>query len=194
MRFVPPAGDRWEVVTDVESIAAGYNQLLERCVGPVVLVHDDVTLGPDTRWKIIDHLADGASIVGQAGAHGPAGIDWWAGVTFGQVQTPTRMLRLGPPEQVGVDVVDGFLLGLGPEVVDGWRFDEAYEGFHGYDADLCAYAQTVGWRVDVADAGATHHTNGGYGDRDAWDAAQARWRSKWQPTTTNRTSRLTQVS
>ena len=181
MWLQPPRQDWWHIEENAPSIAAGYNRILDRTEGPLVLVHDDVELAAGSRDVIVAALEDGADIVGQAGAQGVDGPAWWCGVTFGHVQQNDRMLTLGPAQHTHVDAVDGFILALSARVVDRWRFDEGYDGWHGYDADLCAHAVQQGWRIDVAAIGAVHHTKGGYGDEDAWARTVARWRSKWMP-------------
>lgn len=176
-RFVPPDGDVWLIEQDAPSIAVAYNRMIDSATGVVVFVHDDVTLGESTRHRIVEHITDGAGLVGQVGSSGHRGLDWWRGRTAGHVVETRGELEFGPRVRRGVDQIDGFIMALSPTVSETFRFDEDYDGWHGYDADLSAWCVANGHRVDVADLGARHHTRGGFGE--GWPDADDRWHQKW---------------
>ena len=167
-------GDELDVVT-APTIADGYNRILERHPGQrIVLLHDDTELGDGAR-EIIESSA--FDVTGVVGGVGLKALAWWtAKHKVGAVQMQNG---LGEYEPHGpADTVDGLILCLSPEAT-GLRFDTGYDGFHGYDADLCFQARTAGLTVGTAPIPHTHQTRGGYGDRSAWDRAAARFKGRW---------------
>jgi hypothetical protein len=170
------------------SIFAAYNEALDHFatlpeLEALVLLHEDTELvDPAFCARVRDGLADPAvAILGAVGARGVRSLAWWDGEQAGAItETRGRVdVGFGRPE---VDAVDGLLLVLSPWAVRTLRFDErSFTGFHGYDVDVCFAARAAGREVRVADLPAIHHTEGGYGDRAAWDVADETFRRKWGP-------------
>ena len=78
-------------------------------------------------------------------------------------------------------MLDGLCLVLSPWAIQHLRFDEsAFDGFHGYDSDICLQARAAGRRVRVTDLPLMHHTHGGYGDAAAYARASAAFAAKWR--------------
>jgi len=173
-------------LTDATSIHAAYNEALDHfaAIGELealVLLHEDVEL-TDRGFcdRVRAHLSDPeVAVLGAIGARGVRSLAWWAGEHVGFVREPRG--EAGAPGSSGpVDAVDGLLLALSPWAVRELRFDaDTFDGFHGYDVDLCFSARAAGRAVLAADLGVVHHTKGGFGDRAAWDRCDARLRRKW---------------
>jgi SAM-dependent methyltransferase/GT2 family glycosyltransferase len=167
-------------------IVAAYNEMLVAArdapgCKALVLLHDDVEIVDDNfRPKLLRALADGVGVVGVVGASGLTGLAWWerprrAGLLYetqGVIDYGTR--------RADVDAVDGLLMALAPSTFQTMLFDgDSYPAFHGYDIDYCIQARNAGLRVVVADIEVLHRTKGGYGDRTAYDAAEAALIKKW---------------
>ncbi len=172
---------------DQRSIALAYNRILDHAgdhddLEAVVLIHDDVEiLDPGFADKVRAALSeDDVAIIGVTGASSVASLEWWVYDTHGRV----REDRAGVVDFGGgthdVDMVDGLFLGMSPWAVRNLRFDEGYQGFHGYDADVCFAARAAGRRVIVTDIDLAHRTLGGFGDKDTFDAADRRFQAKWR--------------
>jgi GT2 family glycosyltransferase len=175
-------------LTTTTSILEAYNEALDhfadvRGLEALVLLHEDTELlDPQFCTRVRETLrSDPAiAIVGAVGARDVRSLAWWHGDMAGRVNESRGLIDHGfaHPE---VDAVDGLLLVLSPWAVRHLRFDaDTYTGFHAYDVDLCFAARAAGRRVVVADLPLVHHTKGGYGDRIAWDAADAAFRAKWE--------------
>jgi len=173
-------------LTDAVSIHAAYNEALDHFAGcddleALVLLHEDVELvDPGFCDAVRARLRDPAvAVLGTIGARGVRSLAWWEGEHVGFVRE-TRG-AVGEPRSSGtVDTVDGLLLTLSPWAVRNLRFDdERFDGFHGYDVDICFSARAAGRVVLAADLGVVHHTKGGYGDRAVWDRCDERLRRKW---------------
>jgi Glycosyltransferase like family len=168
------------------SILEAYNEALEHFRGvegleALVLLHEDTELlDADFAARVRATLADPqVAVLGAIGARSVRSLAWWEGELAGAVTETRGRIDHGFADPV-VDAVDGLLLVLSPWAVRELRFDaDAYTGFHAYDVDLCFAARAAGRRVQVADLAAVHHTKGGYGDRVAWDVANAAFQAKW---------------
>lgn len=174
------------VLRDQRSIASAYNQILDDVAGLdgvefVVLIHDDVELLPGWSEDIRGAMRDRESVVvvGPVGGTGGGGMAWFS-----------RRTRLGVPHPVAkpsqVEVVDGYLLALSPSAASHLRFDDSYPSFHGYDADICEQARSLGGQVVVASISAAHRNSGIYGTKAshaAWVRSTIQWSLKWQPLT-----------
>jgi GT2 family glycosyltransferase len=186
LRRVAEADSLFAEVETADSIFAAYNEALEHFatvegLEALVLLHEDVELlDPRFGARLREALRDpSVAVVGAVGARGVTSLAWWEGELAGRA-LETRGTVEGGFADVEVDAVDGLLLALSPWAVRHLRFDaETFTGFHGYDVDLCLSARAAGRRVVVADLLLMHHTKGGYGDRAAWDAADAALRAKW---------------
>lgn len=179
--------DEVMVLTAQSSISVAYNQILDRArahgdeLEAVVLIHDDVELrDPDIHDKLRSLFTDRSiGVAGVIGAAGVRSLEWWRYDTHGRVHEDRSGLIDFGWESQDVDMVDGLLLAVAPIAARSLRFDESYGGFHGYDGDFCASARASGLRVVVTDIDVAHRTSGGYGDRDAFDAADDRFKRKW---------------
>jgi hypothetical protein len=168
------------------SIHEAYNEALEHFsavdgLEALVLMHEDVELFDPAFCALVrDALADPeVAIVGAVGARGVRSLAWWEGEMAGRVDESRGPIDHGFAD-VEVDSVDGLLLVLSPWAVRNLRFDtHTFSGFHAYDVDICFSARAAGKRVVVADLPLMHHTKGGYGDKGAWDAADAAFQAKW---------------
>jgi hypothetical protein len=173
-------------VTSESSIFEAYNRALDHFgvledLEALVLVHEDVELfDRDFGDRIRRALADPqVAIVGAVGARDVDSLAWWHGEVAGRAFEPRGALD-GGFDEPEVDAVDGLLMALSPWAVRNLRFDEArYTGFHGYDVDLCFQAREAGRRVVVTELTLFHHTKGGLGDGDAFQAANRAFRAKW---------------
>lgn len=171
---------------DADSIFSAYNQVLDAFADKselegLVLLHEDVEIrDPAFEAKVREALADETvAVVGVIGARSVTSLAWWEGEGRGRCAETRGTVDFGAWED-DVDVVDGLLLVLSPWAVRTLRFDEdAFCGFHGYDADICFQARAAGRRVRVVDVDLFHHTKGGYGDTVAYQAADATFKAKW---------------
>jgi GT2 family glycosyltransferase len=118
------------------------------------------------------------AIIGVVGAIGVTGLAWWKGTQVGRVMETRGALNF-TAGCVEADSVDGLLMVLSPWAVHNLRFDERYSGFHAYDVDICFQARDAGKKVAVDDLRVMHHTKGGFGDHDQWDANDAAFKAKW---------------
>ena len=165
------------------SIFQAYNSILEELTAlsnleAVVLLHDDVELGPRFEDDVRGALTTGAGVIGAIGSLHPPSIEWWKGETRGRVIETRRSLDYGGGAH-DVDTVDGFVMVLSPDCARTVRFDErTYRGFHGYDIDYCYEAKRAGFRVVVAPLDCVHHSKGSpYGI--AYRQADLAWQRKW---------------
>ena len=172
---------------DQRSICSAYNAILDAVAGEpdiegLVLLHEDVTIESAAFIAAIrTELADpDVAVVGAIGALRPASLRWWQGEGRGRVRDSTGLVDFGGGRH-DVDVLDGLCLVLSPWAIQHLRFDEsAFDGFHGYDSDICLQARAAGRRVRVTDLPITHHTHGGYGDAAAYARASAAFAAKWR--------------
>jgi hypothetical protein len=184
-RVMEPDSVFAELTTD-RSIHEAYNEALEHFTGvpgleALVLLHEDTELlDTDFCARVRDVLRDpSVALAGPIGACGVTSLRWWEGTIAGAI-AETRGVVSGEPAPCDVDCLDGLLLVLSPWAVDNLRCDTGrFTGFHAYDADLCFAARAAGRRVVAADLTVFHHTKGGYGDSDAFAAADAAFRAKY---------------
>jgi hypothetical protein len=172
---------------DQRSICAAYNAILDAVadepdIEALVLLHEDVTIESAAFIAAIRaELADpDVAIVGPIGALRPSSLRWWQGEGRGRVRDSTGLVDFGGGSH-DVDVLDGQCLVLAPWAIRHLRFDEAsFDGFHGYDCDICLQARAAGRRVRVCELPLIHHTYGGYGDGHAYARAGAAFAAKWR--------------
>ena len=186
----PPLRDLGGVVVEADdqrSICAAYNAILDAVAGEpdivgLVLLHEDVTIESAAFIVAVRaELADpDVAIVGAIGALRPASLRWWQGEGRGRVRDSSGLVDFGGGRH-DVDVLDGLCLVLSPWATRHLRFDEsAFDGFHGYDSDICLQARAAGRRVRVTELPITHHTHGGYGDAAAYARANVVFAAKWR--------------
>jgi GT2 family glycosyltransferase len=186
LRRVAEPGYAFAELSTTTSILEAYNEALEHFatvdeLEALVLLHEDTELlDPEFCSLVRAALADPAvAVVGAVGARDVRSLAWWEGEMAGRVLETRGLIDHGF-EHTEVDAVDGLLLILSPWAVRHLRFDaDTYTGFHAYDVDLCFAARAAGRKVVVANLPLVHHTKGGFGDRTAWDAANAAFRAKW---------------
>lgn len=169
-----------------DGICAAYNRVLARareiddCEG-VVLLHDDVALGPLARDQLLRGLREpGVGVVGAVGGRGLYGPQWVdARQRAGYANDFYGWRRFGPTE-ADVDVVDGLLLALSPSAFRSIDFDAgALPAFHGYDTDYCLLVRRAGHRVRVVHIDYVHEDKGGVGDSDAFESSAATLQHRW---------------
>ena len=186
----PPLRDLGGVIVEADdqrSICAAYNAILDAVadepdIEALVLLHEDVTIESAAFIAAIRaELADpDVAIVGPIGALRPSSLRWWQGEGRGRVRDSTGLVDFGGGSH-DVDVLDGHCLVLAPWAIRHLRFDEAsFDGFHGYDCDICLQARAAGKRVRVCDLPLVHHTHGGYGDGRAYARAGSAFAAKWR--------------
>jgi hypothetical protein len=172
--------------TTGSSIFTAYNEVLDAFAGhddleALVLLHEDLEI-VDTDFcdKVRRRFADPAiAVMGVIGAVGVPGLAWWKGQGRGRCLETRALVDFGGGLH-DVDSVDGLLLALSPWAVRTLRFDASrFSGFHGYDADICFQARAAGKRVVVDDIAVVHHTKGGYGDVEAFQACDRVFVEKW---------------
>jgi hypothetical protein len=180
------------VLRSQKAIASAYNTILDAAsrrsdLEGVVLLHDDVELlDPHWRAKLSKAFESGADIVGVIGGRGKGGMSWWTREhQSGRVVEPGRIHDMGTTLS-DVDVVDGVFIAMSPWAVRHLRFEVGrYPGFHGYDADICIQARSIGRRVALAPIEILHHTRGAFGTKKSyedWIRAQLQWQVRWQKT------------
>jgi hypothetical protein len=186
---VPRVGERpLFAFGDQRTIAEAYNKAIAMCSDPqveaLVLLHDDLEItDPAFEHKVrvmIESVPD-LAVIGIAGARGVRSLDWWNYDTVGHQQTDSVLLEF--KERFGlVDGMEGSLLVLTRWAIDNLRFDEQYDGFHGYDCDIVRQAIAAGKVAAVADIDTHHHTTVGWKSdavRESWDRAHQVFRKKW---------------
>lgn len=180
------------------SIAEAYNSLIEEAntlsAEALILLHDDVELKGDIEAPLERCLSlPDVAIVGAIGSRGSS-FDWWSdGEHFGFAQDTRAVHDFGGGTH-DVDVVDGLVMALSAWALEHLRFDaDHFDGWHGYDADICRQAREHGKRVLVTDLPLFHHARPleGYDvapfeharrayllkwDRDASAVQRLRWR------------------
>jgi len=172
---------------DGPGIAAVYNRFIDRArqdpaCQALVLVQDDVEIiDAEFRDKVLRAVdAAEGGVVGVVGATGVTSLAWWSGEGIGSVFESRGPIVFARREGEA-DAVDGLLLILGRSAFGRLRFDEeSFPRFHGYDVDLCFQARAAGLAVQVADIEVFHRTRGGFGDEDAFFAADRALHAKWK--------------
>jgi Flp pilus assembly protein TadD len=160
-RALGPVPCEFAVVRDARSLAEGFNRILDRFRGDVlILCHDDVeVLAPRIDGFLAQALC-ACDIVGVAGserAGGPAVL--WTGhphvhgwVSYprdGAIEVAPLSMRSGTIP--GMQTLDGVFMAMRAEVARALRFDEAtFDGFHFYDLDLSYRAHRAGLRLAVS--------------------------------------------
>jgi GT2 family glycosyltransferase len=188
-RALAPAPCDFQVVTDARSLAEGFNRILERAGGEVVILcHDDIeVLSPRLDLALQRALRE-FDIVGVAGAQkvsGPAVL--WAGhphvhgwVTYprdGQLEVAPLSFHSGLAG--GMQSLDGVFMAMRREAIDGLRFDErTFDGFHFYDLDFTYRAHLAGLELGVSTDVLLLHASEGRFTED-WKRYAARFLQKY---------------
>jgi hypothetical protein len=131
----------------------------------VVLVRDDVELrDPQLLARLRAALAEGAAVVGAAGARHVTSLRWWEGEE-----------RVAEGE---AHVAGGGVLALASAAVRALRPDRAvWSGPHGAEEELCALARAAGGRVVVAPLDVARRRP--HAEDEAFLRADLVWRARW---------------
>jgi len=153
----------------------------------LVLLHtdlelDDVCFAQKIRKVFKAHPS--CAIIGAIGGRGVNGCEWWKGATkIGYAKdSVTGIINFGFFGDNSADTVDGMLLVLSPWAIDHLEADcETYNGFHAYDADLCAQARSAGKTVHVECFSFLHRCKKTpTGGQEALNEADKAFRAKWK--------------
>ncbi len=151
----------------------------------LVLLHDDLELrDPHFPEKVRALLADETiAVAGLIGSSGAKGLAWWEGKRVGMVEDAYAGVHDFHPEVWPADVeqLDGMCLILSRWAIENLVLEGlGYDGFHGYDGELCQQARKAGKRVVVTNIDAFHHSKGGYvGGREMWDRSESVYATRW---------------
>lgn len=174
------------------SIHKAYNSIIREArklteLEGLILLHDDTVIEDERlEAKLRDLFADPkVGIVGVIGGRSHSTtMRWWKGERRGAIRDNQQgQLDFGRGTH-RVDTVDGLLLALSPAATRVLHCDtHRYDGFHGYDAELCAQARHVGLKVIVADIDVYHDNNAEawFGDELSFMIADLTYRLKWEP-------------
>lgn len=172
------------------SIFRVYNEILTQArtmtgLEALVLAHVDLEL------KDASFLAKVRSamkipkvaVVGTVGGEYVQEIGWWTakGPRKGYARdTVNGTIHYGF-DGIDVHVVDGLMLILSPWAIANLRFDdERFDGFHGYDADICTQARSRGMRVVVQKFEFLHHAKRAFtGGRESYAKSNEAFKKKW---------------
>ena len=193
------AGESCDVLHGAASIASGYNALAARAPTTAevfVFVHDDARLRFDRRL-----LERYAAALPEAGVLGFVGCGrlafagrWWHGRPKVGVFRHGRLALPGLPNRFykrpsrvldglryePVEAVDGYCLVVARALFERiGGFDERFDGWHCYDADLCLAALSAGRRNYVLGERTQHLSRGS--TRGDWATQNAKFREKWRP-------------
>lgn len=185
--YVAPrtAGRRVHTRFGETSIASAYNSILNTStdLDALILVHDDLEIiDPHAEVKFLDVLNDpDVALVGVCGGTSDHSLAWWNGERVGHQMLDSGPLDFGP-RTGDVAILEGSILCFSPWAVQVLRFDERFQGFHGYD-EICVAARRLhNKRVVVADVDTHHHNRIGHNSQtiaEAWAAAEAQFQEKW---------------
>lgn len=171
------------------SIFTAYNSLLDQAkvapeIDALLLIHDDVEIRDS---MLLSKLSDAigrhpnAVVIGTVGARYVQGMSWWEGQPYGEVRDPANHHYYGPGVHP-VDCVDGLMLCMTRWAIDNLRFDEeTFDGFHGYDTDICFQAREAGKLVLVVPGlDVYHHSSGNVRNLPPeYEQAAEAFRRKW---------------
>lgn len=188
---------------DAKSMTSGYNEAVktlelgEQPEDILMLIHNDARLHFDFNTIIPEYFDSitNAGVLGFVGSRG-IGLDsrWWLGSPrFGGliqggfpaedpcnlVFGPTTKQTLSGLGLEPVDAVDGYTMFI---TVEAFRkiggFDEHFDKFHAYDADICMKARVAGLQNYVIDQKSQHYSGGSLAE--PWPTENAKWVAKWK--------------
>lgn len=165
-----------------ESILAELRAARRDDLEGLILLHEDVELRkPIEETLRAEFASPDVAIVGAIGGRGVRSVRWdRAEITRGHAPDAFYGENDYGRGAFDVDIVDGLLLALSPWAVLNLKFDtDTYQGFHGYDADICMQARARNRRVRTAALDLFHHTKGGFGDAAAHRRTDDAFRKKW---------------
>ena len=138
-------------------------------------MHDDTfILDRNFRAKILATFRanPGLGLLGVVGASEITSLAWWESRSrVGEVCESRGFIDLGSPRGF-VDVVDGLFIAVSRNAFMQLHFDEqAFPGFHGYDADYCLQTRAAGLACMVIPLEILHKTKGVVGNKDDFISA-----------------------
>lgn len=171
--------DEVVVVENAPSIAHAYNEGQLRATQPIrCYVHHDVRIldARRLRAELVEHCTPAVGVVGVIGSRDRA-IPWWDGQTCGSVlDARMGLLDFGPGGECAY--LDGLLLATTHDVT----WDETYDGWHGYDHDMCEQQLQAGRSNWCLTGLLVEHNTTGSSDVDLLDGfhqAIDRFKAKW---------------
>ncbi|HUP29484.1 MAG TPA: glycosyltransferase [Usitatibacter sp.] len=184
-----PAPCEFEVIHDPPSLAEGFNRIVERASGDLlILCHDDIEVLSPRLDLALQRALLSAEVVGVAGSQrvaGPAVL--WAGhphihgwVTYPRgTELEVAPLSLRSGVIPGMQSLDGVFMAMRPETARAIRFDAgAFDGFHFYDLDFSYRAHLAGLRLAVSTDILLAHASEGSFD-ESWRKYAERFRAKY---------------
>lgn len=192
-KYAQPALDRFHPDAtvyerrDQSSIFEAYNSILDEHLAsgvdsPLILMHEDVEIRGELTPALRRAFDDpDVAILGTIGGRGLRSVRWFrADERFGRAPDIVNGENLFSSGEHDVDTVDGLFMALSPWASTNLRFDETnFEGFHGYDADICMQARAAGKKVRVDNLDLFHHSKGGFGDARSHRRTDDVFRKKW---------------
>lgn len=174
-----------------DSITAAYNDIMDTAAGRgaevLVLVHDDLEItDPQVEEKLLIAFnmryegIGSVGLVGVAGGSARNGLAWWSADPVGHQMIDTGMIDFGQRHGV-VDSVEGSFMAFSAWAMDNVRFNESFEGFHGYD-HIGKSIYHSGRIAVVADIDTHHHTTAGFKSPEseqAWIDADRKFRGEY---------------
>lgn len=164
------------------SISKAYNGFLDLYRGKdldaVVLLHDDLEItDPLAIAKFLGAMDEGVAIAGVCGGSARNGLAWWSADPVGHQLIDEGLIDFGLREGE-VESLEGSIMVFSPWAIEYLRFDESFDGFHGYD-HIGLVARRQDRRVVVVDVDTHHHTVTGFKSPEsemAWLEADHRFR------------------
>lgn len=184
------------VLCGAESIAKGYNLLASQSDADILcFMHQDARVGfsSDVLFEYFKGLHK-PGVLGFCGSSRQIpGKQWhecqptYGGLIQGKgdqahplmFSPVTRFLPSGKHGFQPVQTLDGYCLFIRRSVFNEiGGFDEQYEGWHGYDIDICTKAMTAGYQNYVINQSSEHFSWGASGR--TLDLALSRFKEKWE--------------
>jgi hypothetical protein len=192
-RYARPALDQFHPGAQIyerrnqSSIFEAYNSIMDehRAEGagsPLILMHEDVEIRDVLTPAITRAFSDPeVAILGTIGGRGLRSVRWFRSEErFGRAPDIVNGENLFSTGVHNVDTVDGLFMALSPWASENLRFDDRnFDGFHGYDADICMQARAAGKTVRVENLDLFHHSKGGFGDARSHRKTDDVFRKKW---------------
>lgn len=157
-RLIIPEGIEIETISieDADSMTSGYNAAMQSSNADIkVYLHQDVCIiNPFFIFKVLDILGADRQIavLGIIGSPElPEDAVMWHGIRIGKLYDENAKLEYsyGSNEIAAydqVEAVDGLMIITGRDIP--WR-EDLFDGWHFYDASICAEARKLGYKVVV---------------------------------------------
>jgi GT2 family glycosyltransferase len=169
----------WELIhiPDATGMCEGYNRGMNLAKGEyLIFCHDDIEFAMDDASEALRHVFNFSDVFGVLGTRRAiganfmrAGIPHLLGLWIQKDQAGLYELYISAIEGVlmyGAQSLDGLLIGCHRSVAFNLKWDEeAFPGWHGYDADFSYRAFRAGFNIAVsASIPLVHTTNGTFAD------------------------------